>query len=429
MAKLFWTREKLEWMRQTALPQNTTLRDALRAAEVRWNRKLSTRPFETQYADAYGQTPGCALASEREMLEKSPADNPAVLRKQIKMLEKQLKAANERSAMSSMIRDMIHDGKEQIESAPDFLVKPPAKTSKIFHGVPTLFLSDVHYAERVFRKEVNGCNEYDTRIARDRIQRVVQRFVYMLDSVLVRCEYPGAVLALGGDMVSGNIHEELRETNEVPIAEAVVDLVDILRGCIDYLLGYFPRLYVPCVCGNHGRLDKKPRAKHGQKESYEYFLYQFIRRAYAEDPRVVVEISDSAVHHYKVYHTRYALSHGDQFKGGAGISGIATPIALGDHKLRKQMAAIESWTGKPVEYDVLLLGHFHQLNFMRGVIMNGSVKGFDEYAKKSGFAFEPPQQAMWLTHPTKGVSIPMPVFCEDSPNTHREKAPWIEILR
>lgn len=428
----FWTKERLVWMHDVALPKNYTVAEAMRAAELKWNRTLSRRAFEMAFVAAYAKGPATLTATDtptRDPGEALPQDNPKLLKKQIRSLERQLKDALEASEAAHVIDSILYEGLARIQEPPSFIVKPPPRTSKIFHGIPTLFLSDVHHGEMVSKREMGGCNEFNMMVSRKRLERIFQRAVYLVDNVLTPSEYPGIVVAMGGDMVSGNIHDEIRETNERPIFEVVLDLVDTLRAGILYLLDRFPKVYVPCVCGNHGRLDRKPRNKRGPQDNYEYILYHMLKRSFIDDPRVHIDVADTFVHHYSLLGTRYALTHGDQFPGGAGIAGVATPIALGDHKLRKQLAAIESWTGIPSEYDVLLLGHFHQLNFMRTIIMNGSVKGFDEYAKKKNFAFEPPQQAMWMTTPDRGVSIPMPLFAEDPPK--RLGVPskqWLSVL-
>ena len=53
----------------------------------------------------------------------------------------------------------------------------------------------------------------------------------------------------------------------------------------------------------------------------------------------------------------------------------------------------------------MLLGHFHQYMTLPGIIVNGSLKGYDEYAMISNFGFEVPQQAFWLTTPERGPAF------------------------
>ena len=50
--------------------------------------------------------------------------------------------------------------------------------------------------------------------ARQRAKRLVENTIDLLMNHMVNPKYPGVVINLGGDMVSGDIHEELSATNE-----------------------------------------------------------------------------------------------------------------------------------------------------------------------------------------------------------------------
>jgi hypothetical protein len=58
---------------------------------------------------------------------------------------------------------------------------------------------------------------------------------------------------------------------------------------------------------------------------------------------------------------------------------------------------------------------------MKKIIINGSLKGYDEYAHAHNFQYEPPQQAMWLTHPDHGITFNMPVFLTESAKSNKTK--------
>jgi hypothetical protein len=73
----------------------------------------------------------------------------------------------------------------------------------------------------------------------------------------------------------------------------------------------------------------------------------------------------------------------------------------------------------------MLLGHFHQLIQLERVIVNGSLKGYDEYAWANNFAFERPRQALFITHPQHGITISMPVNLDDT--AKQEDAPWVSV--
>jgi hypothetical protein len=64
-------------------------------------------------------------------------------------------------------------------------------------------------------------------------------------------------------------------------------------------------------------------------------------------------------------------------------------------------------------YDHMMMGHWHQLTFGQAFTINGSLKGYDEYASVSNFAFEPPQQALVVITPQHGITWRVPVFCMD----------------
>ena len=432
MAVKFWTRAKLTQMRDKILPQERSLAAAVRVFEQKYNRKLSVRQLTLRFREELGTSPGAFLASAITVPEHTeelpPLQNPVFLNKRISTLEKELVYARDEAKIANIIRSVCHKGVEYIAEPPEFLIRPPKRQSSLYHGVPTLFLSDLHHGEQVYTEQVNYANDFDMEISRRRIRRVFERTVYLTDNVLTPCDYPGIVVPMGGDMVSGNIHDEIRESNEMPIFDVVLDLVDILRGGINLLLERFPSVYCPCVVGNHGRLDRKPRMKNGPQDNYEYIMYHLLAEAFSNEPRVTSGVSDSFTAHYRIYNTRYLLTHGDQFRGGSGIAGPATPWALGDHKLRKQMASIEGWTERPVEYDVLLIGHFHQLTYMKSMIVNGSTKGFCEFAKKMNFSFEPPKQALWFTTEDRGKSIPLEIFVEDKKDIERGNE-WVSIIR
>lgn len=426
-AHRFWTRERLEVMRDEILPACHTLDEAMSAARKRWNRPLTKRPMQGQFLVAFGATPGTCLkrrVAPPEPEPQAPQDSPVFLRRRIAQLERELRAARDSSQLAAAVKSMVRGAVDTPRDPPRWTVEGK-KGSGIYHGVPSLFLSDVHHGETVYADQVNGANAFDATVSRERLERVFGKAVWFCDDVFAASDYPGICVPLGGDMLSGNIHEELRETNAMPIFDALLDLANCLIAGIDMLKSRFGKVFAPCVVGNHGRLDRKPRAKHGPADNYEYILYHIVARHYDRDDAVTVLVSDGFTQHYRLHNTRYMLTHGDSFRGGSGISGPILPWTLGDHRLRKQMSTMSAWTHRPTEYDVLLFGHWHQYFPSTNFVANGSVKGFDEYAKKSGFAFQPPMQAFWLTHPKWGATFHGALHCSDAPEP--ESAGWVSI--
>jgi hypothetical protein len=110
------------------------------------------------------------------------------------------------------------------------------------------------------------------------------------------------------------------------------------------------------------------------------------------------------------------MEHGDNMRfSGTSEIGAFGPVKRGT--LRKSRQRQEE--GRPFSY--LLVGHFHQLvpAWTQGVLMNGALKGYDEYAVGWKFQPEPAQQLMVLVTPDKGIVQAMPIIVQD-----RDKEGW-----
>ena len=329
-----------------------------------------------------------------------------LLRRKVKRLESELSSAIKRLDTHDdtlhVVKQLIHDCDEPI-TPPKWV----AKTGKGHTtGVPTLFLSDIHYDEVVLANQISHVNAFTRTIANRRLKALFTKTLDLLVHHMANPKYDYFVLNLGGDCLSGLIHEELRETNECPIAQSIMALTDQLVSGINMLLEQFPRIIVNCVVGNHGRFDKKPRMKNRAYENYEWLLYNFVAKHFHQDKDIVFNIADGADCPYTIHSTRFLLTHGDQFKGGSGIAGALSPLMLGDARKRKRAIAIDQ------PFDYLLMGHWHTLWMAKGIIVNGSVKGYDEYAFQNNFDFEIPQQWMFITHPQWGITARWPIMLE-----------------
>lgn len=348
------------------------------------------------------------------------ADNVDSLRARIRLLEGELAATQKKSLTEALVRTHIIG---LADSAKD--MKPPAwtlateKPSSKSPGVPTLFLSDLHWGEVVHPSQINGVNKYDMATAKERLAVLAERTVRLLEIISPKLEYPGIVLALGGDNISGGIHEELATSDELPTIPVLLDLFGELCGFIAGMADKFGAVFVPAVTGNHGRNTHKIYAKNRQHTSYDWLLYQLLRKHFENDARVTFLVPDGPDAYYRIYQHRFLLSHGDQFRGGDGMIGALGPIIRGDHKKRSRNGQID------MEYDTLMLAHWHQYIHLMRLIVNGSLKGYDEYAYSNNFGFEPPMQALFITHPKYRITYRAPVYVD----RRREppKTAWVSV--
>ena len=299
-----------------------------------------------------------------------------------------------------------------IEAIDGHLPSPPKwlrrrKVGADHIGTPCLLISDLHLDEVVNPAEIGGANAYDRDIAEARLRRTLEGVEKVAHHHLKGVAYDGAALLLGGDLFTGDIHEELTETNADTMIGSLVWWLDRLHAFVAGYVEMFGRVHVWGVVGNHGRTTRKPRAKLRVRTNFDWLLYRMLARDFAGDDRVTFTIPESSDVTLQVHDTTFLFTHGDQFRGGTGISGMMAPLMLGRHRKDRRESALDR------SFDWLVMGHWHQLMVGQGLIVNGALKGYDEYAYVSNFVPEPPAQAFWITTPEHGVTFTAPIFPAD----------------
>ena len=280
------------------------------------------------------------------------------------------------------------------------------------HGIPVLFLSDVHAGEVVNKREMQGRNEYDWQIMERRLDKLFQTAGY-LPTLLVNSRPAGIYVVLGGDMVSGDIHEELTNTNEVGPVEATERFPSLLVGHLKALADQYGNVHVKGVAGNHGRTSRKPQAKMYATTNFDWLIYKTTQKLIeaSGDERFTFEFPESRDLRFDIMGRRFLLTHGDQFRGGDGMIGGIGPIMRGDVRKRTNAAfGLPLDNGMDAAYDTIMMGHWHQTIFTPYLIVNGSVKGLDEYAAAINVRQEGPAQWLFNVHPKYGIIWPNPVY-------------------
>lgn len=293
--------------------------------------------------------------------------------------------------------------------APTWMVPPKVSDH---HAIPCMLLTDIHWDEIIDPAQVDGYNCYNRAIAYMRVKRAFERAVHISRTYFAGVVYDGFQLFLGGDLMSGIIHEELLETNQGTLCESILTVIEPLQAGIDLLAREYGRVNVTCVVGNHGRRTRKPRSKFRAQDNFDWLVYQLIAKSFAGRADITMQVSPAADAPAHVYNTRYRLTHGDQFHGGSGISGALAPLLLGVHRKGQRQSALHA------PYDVMVMGHWHQTIWLpsKGLIVGGSLVGYNEYNYVSNHSPEPPQCSLWLTTPEHGITMTAPVFVQDRAN-------------
>lgn len=340
------------------------------------------------------------------------------LEKRVVRLERELiTARNERSLARQAHKEAEQEAAEY-KSANEILLKaskisvesvPWSKSRARRKGAATalIMLSDLHLDEIVKPSEVGGMNAFNREIALKRLKKTADGAVNLGKNLMNGFEYEGAIVILGGDMVAGSLHDDTIFNEESSMIPTVDFWVDHLAKFLETIAEAYGPTHVVSVVGNHGRLSHKPRMKGRTEDSWDHLLALMLQRHLKNDKRFSWNIPLCADAYVEIYGRRMLVTHGDQMKGGGGLSGLVNPASIFDARKRKRNASMGD------EHDHMWVGHFHAYTRTGKVTVNGSMKGLDEYAFLNNCAYEEPTQAFAVITREHGVTLEAGIYCVD----------------
>lgn len=290
-----------------------------------------------------------------------------------------------------------------LQTANDFLVglsndppKPPApirpldKRTVLPQATYIMAASDWHLEERVRPEMVGFRNEYNPEIAQDRAERFFRSNLKMLNAARAAWSIDQIVFWIGGDIITGWIHEENESENFLSPSEATRMALDVMTRGLQFMLDHYDatRILVPTSSGNHGRVLKKKRINSDFRTSWEFLMYQLLADRFKDESRIEFQLGYGYRNLVDVYGLRISFHHGDGIRSGGGIGGISPPLYRRIYRENSQRGD-HQW-----DFDVL--GHFHQKGFPPRVAQNGSLIGWNAFAEFIGAAPEPPMQISFV---------------------------------
>lgn len=353
----------------------------------------------------------------------SAADRKVIqLEDEVRRLRTELREAHRDSLDEEAVKNILGTISLAPANPPTWLGRMKAGSGASTPEVPMTMWADWHGGEVVSSSEVNGVNSYSVDIMRARVRRLVDRTIDLCHNHGPG-NYPGVVINLIGDFVSGGLHPELAKTDELEILPSVLEVRDLLVWGLTRMADTFGSIYCPAVAGNHGRGTPKPEFKRYIFKNFDWLIYELLRRHFADDPRVIIDTRPANEVFYSVYGHRFLALHGDMLgvKGGDGIIGAIGPIMRGEIKTRGSAAS------SGMEYDTLLMGHWHQQLWLPRAIVSNCLKGYDEYAKNALRApISAPTQPLWFVHPKFGITTKLDVRVEEP--KPRADADWVAVF-
>jgi hypothetical protein len=166
-------------------------------------------------------------------------------------------------------------------------------------------------------------------------------------------------------------------------------------------------------------MTKKPTSKQ-QHVNFDYLVYKFAQIMLQDESRLHWDVRriNHSVNQVKGHN--FFSYHGEQIRSWSGFPFYGM--------MRDAMSRTAAYGARGIPLNYILLGHFHQSISLPKpgygeILVNGTVKGIDEWIDKKGSAtIQPPTQWAFGINKKRGVSWRIPFELE--PNTFRnyEKA-------
>jgi len=327
----------------------------------------------------------------------------ALTKSQLRSMHKEAEAEKE---LRDYLFGLTHP--EEGVSAPKWAVTLNAKKSD---HIPVLVASDFQWGEVIDEGRMGGVNKFNIRIAQERYRRLIERTIDISFNHLPNNTYRGIVYLRLGDMVSGDIHEDLNESNEEHAVGAVRSLVAAELWGIQQLQKHFKKVYVISVPGNHGRTTKRPMSKRGAFDNYDTLSSWWLESMLGQSKDIDFYTPSSGDAFFSLYGRRYLATHGDRIgsRGGQGFIGPAATIMRGMKK------TFDICAGMHMAIDKMFIGHFHVAYELDYGWSNGSLPGYSEFARDNRMKPEEPTQWLLFFHKKYGATSRWRIRLSDEP--------------
>jgi hypothetical protein len=351
-------------------------------------------------------------ASEKKDNPRKPPLDPEEKLKYDRDLSKEKSRAQDVSAKYKAALAKLEAQEEQLKTfvatseISDSVVHiEPKLSGTLSESTAFLLLSDWHLEESVDPDTVYGMNEYTIDICHQRLVSVCQNALKVIQAQRHNEAIKTLVVWFGGDLITGYIHEELMEGNEVSPTLATMKAEEFMVIVLQFFLTYgdFDEIRVVCSPGNHGRTTKKIRVATGYANSYEWMAFNNVARYMAQGKNTDLNwtIAKSLYSYVQVYEKMNRFWHGDNVRYQGGIGGVTIPLIK---------AVMRADASRKADYN--FLGHFHNWMHPGNITINGSLIGYGPYADRIGAPPEPPIQGLQLLSKRYGYTLKIPIYAQ-----------------
>jgi hypothetical protein len=286
-------------------------------------------------------------------------------------------------------------------SPPPLAYEPPARArkSKVFAVNHT---SDSHMGAVVEPSEIEGMGEFNPEICTRRNMGFAQSTLKYYNTMRNAYTINELHWLFTGDLISGDIHDELRITNAFPSPVQVVEAAKTHAGQVACLSPYFEKIVVHfLVADNHARLTNKPQAAEAGVNSLNYLVGILMEQYLSKCPNIDFRLYPQEEKVVNIGGMQYLLLHGHSIQGWMGVPWYGIERKAGKEATARLAAIMREQQDtilkkmKEIGFHKMCHGHFHVKFNSELYCCAASVQGTTAYDHRNA-RFSEPSQPAWL---------------------------------
>lgn len=252
----------------------------------------------------------------------------------------------------------------------DFELKYNKETNK--NETMIIPLNDLHCGYKI--DSVFG--KYDEVILKQRLEKYLSE----IEKIQKQHYCEKAIVMGGGDLISGNIHAEIKRNNNLNIIEQIITVSEYITNFLVKLSTLFETVSFLSVSGNHSRIEKY---KDSIKEERLDDIVEWYLKARLSNFDIQFDDyinADATIKIFDVYNKSYILVHGEFDNNDNGL-------------------ILQKFANKPIT--AIFSGHYHHNEVVTKneikFIMSGSFIGADNFTIQKRI-FSRPEQLITIVN-------------------------------
>lgn len=280
----------------------------------------------------------------------------------------------------------------------DYRVKRP-----VYHVAQ---ITDWHYGAVQDPDEIEGFGVFSPTICEERAIKYAKKLIDRVTLQRHNMRVDELHIIETGDMISGDIHQELTTTNAFPVPEQVVLVSDLLARFIGMLAQHYKKVVVHyLVADNHSRKTRKPQSKQEGLNSENFIIGHYTADMLKEQQNVVFNLYPQYEKVISIANMQYLIMHGHSLRGWMGIPWYSFQRHVGKEATARMSQIMDApdlvTAAAKIGFHKLITGHFHTPFNHPLYSCSASMSGTDAYDHKDG-RHAKPGQSSWFVHPEHG---------------------------